>query len=243
VKPYHNTPITNASFPSSIPKRPEVQTTSAYLLPSFKYIPFVPRVSFAAVDALIKGYVQPTHLHPAHDVLSPIHRDRLLRSEAYQALLHGVQDVKDILVLVCGHGGRDMRCGILGPVLQAEFQRTLPGAGIEVAEGPVEITEPSPAGAIEGPKSEEAKQMPVARVGVISHVGGHKFAGNVIVYIPPTARGSGGAAHPLAGYGIWYGRVEPKHVDGIIRETIVGGRVIADLFRGGVRQGGEVLRL
>lgn len=93
-----------------------------------------------------------------------------------------------------------------------------------------------------------------ANVGLISHVGGHKYAGNVIVYIPPrmTVRsgsdsGSGSdsmaALHPLAGKGIWYGRVEPKHVQGIVEETVLGGRVVTDHFRGGIDRNGHILRL
>src|SRR5271170_5130611 len=106
LQPYHNVSIINASFPPSVPQRAEVQTTSAYLFPSFKYVPFLPRVSFDTVQALVKGYILPKKLNPAHDSLSPIHRDRLLRSTEYQSLLFGVQDVDDILVLVCGHRGR-----------------------------------------------------------------------------------------------------------------------------------------
>ena len=79
---------------------------SAYLLPSFKYVPFLPRVSFDAVQALVRGYLLPERLHPMHDGLSPIHRDRLLRKDAYRHLLSGVCDVADVLVLICGHGGR-----------------------------------------------------------------------------------------------------------------------------------------
>jgi (2Fe-2S) ferredoxin len=81
-----------------------------------------------------------------------------------------------------------------------------------------------------------------ARVGLISHIGGHKFAGNVIVYLPPRLKTDDGEAHPLAGHGIWYGRVEPRHVEGIISETILKGRVIEELFRGGITQDGEILR-
>ncbi|KAG4223135.1 hypothetical protein PC116_g28394 [Phytophthora cactorum] len=58
--------------------------------------------------------------------LSPIHKDRLSRKEAYQRLLYDVRDVEDILVLICGHGQRDSRCGIYGPVLQDEFEKQLP---------------------------------------------------------------------------------------------------------------------
>ena len=80
-------------------------------------------------------------------------------------------------------------------------------------------------------------------VSTISHIGGHAFAGNVIIYIPPLWPLPNGEVSPLAGRGIWYGRVEPKHVEGICKETVRDGRVIKDLFRGGIGQGGEILRL
>ena len=94
-------------------------------------------------------------------------------------------------------------------------------------------------------KDLEKKGVWGARVGLISHIGGHKFAGNVIVYIPPGLKSydDSDVPHPLAGHGIWYGRVEPKHVEGIVQETIKKGNVIKELFRGGIKQGGEILRL
>lgn len=73
---------------------------------------------------------------------------------------------------------------------------------------------------------------------MISHIGGHKWAGNVILYIPPSWKG-----HALAGKGVWYGRVEPGSVEGIVEKTVVGGTVIADLFRGGIDAERNVLRL
>ncbi|EFQ27869.1 hypothetical protein CGRA01v4_03510 [Colletotrichum graminicola] len=244
--PWHNVSVLNASFPSSTPKRSELQTTSAYLLPSFKYVPFLPRVSFDSVQALAKGYLLPETLHPMHDGLSPIHRDRLTRKEAYRSLLYGVRDVTDVLVLVCGHGGRDMRCGAMGPVLRDEFEARLEGAGVDVARGPIEVDESGgetqKIGLPHG--GETAGRGGIsARVGLISHIGGHKFAGNVIVYIPPGLRAKGGEAHPLAGKGIWYGRVEPQHVEGIVKETVLEGRVIADMFRGGIDENRKILRL
>ncbi|OBT50809.1 hypothetical protein VE04_08938 [Pseudogymnoascus sp. 24MN13] len=220
--PYHNTPLTNSSFQATTPPPylRDVPTTSAYLLPSFTYVPLIPR-SFDAVQALVKGYLLPTRLNPAHEVLSPIHQDRLKRSEAYQAFLPPAQEVEDVLVLICGHGGRDARCGVLGPVLAKGFEGALSRAGVEVLTGPGMS----------------------ARVGLISHIGGHKFAGNVILYIPPSAKLKGGEPHPLRGMGIWYGRVEPKHVEGIIAETLGEGKVVMDLFRGGVEKGKGMLRL
>ena len=121
--------------------------------------------------------------------------------------------------------------------------------------------------------TEVGKSTMRARVELCSHIGGHKFAGNVIVYIP---RGFGAGDHPshhgastgrteaeyrearggaeyearggaaegaksgsaLGGLGIWYGRVEPRHVEGLVRETVVGGRVVGELCRGVVWGGG-----
>jgi hypothetical protein len=122
----------------------------------------------------------------------------------------------------------------MAPALETEFQRVLRGVGFDSIG--------SEGGAVDGPGH--------ANVGLISHVGGHKYAGNVIVYIPPkmTVRSGSGsdstaALHPLAGKGIWYGRVEPKHVQGIVEETVLGGRVVTDHFRGGIDRNGDILRL
>jgi len=54
-----------------------------------------------------------------------------------------------------------------------------------------------------------------------SHIGGHKFAGNVIIYWP-------------SGSSVWYGRVSPKEVTAVVDETVLGGRVIPELLRAGV---------
>lgn len=277
AKPFHNVSVLNASFPASVPVgRPELQTSSAYLLPSFRYVPFLPRVSFDSVDALAKGYLLPARLHPAHDgCLSPVHRDRLTRHPAYRRLLWGVRDrVDDVLVLVCGHGGRDARCGLVGPVLRATFEHQLARVGIEPLQGPVAIPEEELAAATaaawssrssrSSPEDEKrtldaigaapdssgssvstSRRRRTARVGLISHIGGHKFAGNVIVYLPPSLRATpdGIAPHPLAGYGVWYGRVEPRHVEGLVVETILRGNVVADHFRGAINSNRDIIRL
>ncbi|KAJ3458248.1 hypothetical protein MRS44_012357 [Fusarium solani] len=238
--PFHNVSVLNSSFPSSIPPRVEVQTTSAYLLPSFKYVPFLPRISFDSVQALAKGFLLPKKLHSAHEGLSPIHRDRLTRKEAYQGLLPGVQDVRDVLVLICGHGGRDARCGIMAPVLETEFKEKLRSEGLDVLEGAVQV--PIGLEEVQRIQGEAGPEGTTARVGRISHIGGHKFAGNVIIYLPPHMK-MGDMPHPLAGHGIWYGRVEPKNVEGIVKETILKGNVVADMFRGGIDAQRRMLRI
>lgn len=110
----------------------------------------------------------------------------------------------------------------MAPVLESEFRRVLGTRGFSSAD--------------DGKTTVDAPDH--ANIGLISHVGGHKYAGNVIVYIPP-----GMTSNPLAGKGIWYGRIEPKHVEGVVSETVLGGRVLVDHFRGGIGRDGEILRL
>ena len=137
-------------------------------------------------------------------------------------------------ILICTHGGRDQRCGILGPVLIKEFE-----AQVKALEG-AELLKLQPG-------SDSNFDAHAVNVGGLSHVGGHKWAGNVIIYIPPEyqVRHEDGSVvlSPLAGKGIWYGRVEPKHVDGIIKQTILGGSIIQEMFRGGIDQNGHPVRI
>ncbi|PHH83414.1 hypothetical protein CDD82_1348 [Ophiocordyceps australis] len=257
--PFNVVSVLNASFPCTPLPRTEVLNASAYLLPSFKYVPYLPRVSFDSVRMLVQGFLLPTKLHSAHAGLSPVHRDRLTRVPLAAQALPGVCHVRDVLVLICGHGGRDGRCGIMGPVLRDEFIDKLARAGFDVRRGPI-----SPP---QGEKEENASanlQVPEqratkpdsgqtamdlaahesktgARVGLVSHIGGHKFAGNVIIYLPPGLLRDG-LAHPLAGHGIWYGRVEPRHVEGLVDETLLKGRIVLDMMRGGIDAQRQILR-
>ncbi|KAG6911634.1 hypothetical protein DXG01_007884 [Tephrocybe rancida] len=54
-----------------------------------------------------------------------------------------------------------------------------------------------------------------------SHIGGHKFAGNCVIYTPQ-------------GSSVWYGRVSPHEVEPIVVNTIIHGLVLAPLLRGGL---------
>ncbi|KAF8932790.1 hypothetical protein BGZ58_006795 [Dissophora ornata] len=99
------------------------------------------------------------------------------------------------VVMICSHKKRDKRCGVTAPILQKEFMRILRSKDLYGdCEGDVEIW-------------------------LVSHIGGHKFAGNVIV-------------HKSEGMAIWYGRVEPCHAQAIVEATIERGEVIKELFRG-----------
>ncbi len=197
-------------------------------------------------------------------------------------------------ILVCSHGQRDSRCGILGPVLHDEFKRYLdqrqgddPDSNVYALdteyfmssdEGSPETQQSDKGNRAEdqGRSVDQSTLDSISRsttytavesrlkdvtinMGMISHIGGHKWAGNVIIYFPPgfstgsttsesaenLSQHATGAQplHPLAGSSVWYGRVEPRHVEGIIEQTVVNGKVIQNLFRGGLDLHGKVLRL
>lgn len=116
----------------------------------------------------------------------------------------------------------------MGPVLLSEFRRVLRKRGFSTS------LDDNGTKHVDGPNH--------ANVGLISHIGGHKYAGNVIIYLPPSFVSSSGD-NPLAGKGLWYGRIEPKHVEGLVEETFTRGRVIKNHFRGGIGVDGQIYRL
>jgi (2Fe-2S) ferredoxin len=89
---------------------------------------------------------------------------------------------------VCVHEMRDPRCGYCGPILFALFSQELVRRGLE-------------------------RQVALHRT---SHLGGHEYAGNVIVY--PS--------------GDWYGYVTPADVARIVETHILHGQVVKDRWRG-----------
>ena len=91
------------------------------------------------------------------------------------------------MVLICGHTKRDIRCGVMAPLIEREFLAVL--------------------------KRENLAEK--VDVGLISHIGGHAYAGNVI-YFPADA-----SRMPVT----WYGRVFPENVQGIVQTTIKEGKI------------------
>ncbi|KAI0663320.1 Sucraseferredoxin-like protein [Cubamyces menziesii] len=140
------------------------------------------------------------------------------------------------VILLCSHKRRDNRCAIAAPKLQHALTVALEREGWEVHTQP---DDPS----IHGPALEELsgtedeKQAAVleklkevhptvaqekrALILFCSHIGGHKYAGNVIINTP-------------RGVSVWYGRVTPHEVDAIVKETIIGGKILPALLRGGL---------
>jgi len=214
-----------------------------------------------AVEGFIRAYLQPDKLHSAHNILGDSEKSRMTRQASLETQFAEAFALQaSPTVLICSHGGRDNRCGVMGPLLKSEFERvfshTASSIAFNSAISEVARTESrshvvSDASTnLEGARLDEENDgredstgWPWARVGLISHIGGHKFAGNVILYVPASFEIPGKGISPLAGYGIWYGRVEPKHVEGIVQATLLEGKIIEELFRGGVNSKGEMLRL
>ncbi|KAF5479673.1 hypothetical protein F2P56_000474 [Juglans regia] len=98
-------------------------------------------------------------------------------------------------VFVCSHGSRDRRCGVCGPVLIEKFKEEIDSRGLKDQ----------------------------VFVSPCSHIGGHKYAGNVIIYSP-------GPDGKIMGH--WYGYVTPDDVPALIDQHIEKGEIIEHLWRG-----------
>lgn len=100
----------------------------------------------------------------------------------------------DYVILLCSHRRRDARCGITAPLIKKELERHLRPLGL-VRDA--DDTRPGGAG-----------------IFFVSHVGGHKFAANVLVYRKKDQQM------------IWLARVRPEHCEGIVKYTVLQGKVV-----------------
>lgn len=100
----------------------------------------------------------------------------------------------EYVVLLCSHQRRDARCGLTAPIIKRELERHLRPLGLY----------------------RDANDERPGGVGIyfVSHVGGHKFAANVLVY------------RKTAQQMIWLARVRPEHCEGIVRYTLLEGKVV-----------------
>lgn len=105
------------------------------------------------------------------------------------------EKLKGCYIFICCHGSRDRRCGVCGPPLVARFKEEVDLHGLQ---GKVSI---SPC----------------------SHVGGHKYAGNVIIF---KSRVDGEVT------GHWYGYVTPEDVPNLLEQHVMKGEIVERLWRG-----------
>jgi len=215
-----------------VPEKPEVEGASrVLLLPSFTC---VKNVTPSNVPELISHVINsaPTNTTPldhkdsSASLLSPPQTP--LRSDHQLK----IQDCPhNYLILLCSQKTRDARCGQSAPLLRREFERHLRPLGLYR-----DLHDERPGG-----------------VGIyfISHVGGHKFAANVLIYRRAGVAGvqslskeeneaaeRNGAHYESAGSKkhdeepreaaqcIWLARVRPEDCENIVRYTVLQGKVV-----------------
>lgn len=202
------------------------QPTTTLILPSFK---FVDNVTPDLASDLIRFFVNnaPTTTTPLN---GPLSSNSLPSSNANDLTpLRSRPCPHAAVILLCSQKTRDARCGQSAPLLKREFERHLRPLGLYR-----DLEDDRPGG-----------------VGIyfISHVGGHKYAANVIVYRRrdfnwyskqkeeqdkaesnmPRAENSSemenATADEGANQGIWLARVRPEDCEGIVKFTVLQGKV------------------
>lgn len=147
------------------------EPTTLLVLPAFT---LVEGVRPGAVPAVVEGYINhaPTTTTPSSQSPPPPQPRSVLPPEIkIRPCPHAV------LILLCSQKTRDARCGQSAPLLRKEFERHLRPLGLAR-----DLGDDRPGG-----------------VGIyfISHVGGHKYSANVMVYRRPDPFGLDGVARGL----------------------------------------------
>jgi hypothetical protein len=189
--------------------------TTVLLLPSFT---FVDNVTPKHVPEFLKSILNnaPTNTTPVSDV-PPIGNSET--PETLPAGLSFRNCPHKYLILLCSQATRDARCGQSAPLLRRELERHLRPLGLYR-----DLHDERPGG-----------------VGIyfISHVGGHKYSANMMVYrradespvastdaTPVGSTKSSTAPTAEAAQCIWLARVRPEDCENIIRYTVLQGKVV-----------------
>ncbi|KAK3350021.1 Sucrase/ferredoxin-like-domain-containing protein [Lasiosphaeria hispida] len=218
------------------------EPTTVLLLPAFT---IVENVTPTTVPVLITEIISkaPTNDSP----LEPVTLPRALAAPLPEGTPATLTELTTrpcphrVLILLCSQRTRDARCGQSAPLLRKELQRHLQPLGLYR-----DLDDERPGG-----------------VGIyfISHVGGHKYSANMMIYRRPDAFGvdkveraklaEGERVAPIkaakpadetevegevgAGQCIWLARVKPEDCEGIVKFTVLQGKVIkpASQLRGG----------
>ncbi|KAI2786508.1 hypothetical protein POX_g08894 [Penicillium oxalicum] len=100
----------------------------------------------------------------------------------------------DYVILLCSHRRRDARCGITAPLIKREMERHLRPLGLD--------------------RDMDDSRSGGAGIFFVSHVGGHKYSANVLIYRRKEQQM------------IWLARVRPEHCEGIVKYTVLQGKVV-----------------
>ncbi|KAF8866868.1 hypothetical protein BDZ45DRAFT_639293 [Acephala macrosclerotiorum] len=223
VKPSNGRLMLSASnIPTPNHNADYTEPTTVLLLPAFTIID---NVSPKNVNSLISEYINkaPTNTSPLTPVSLPATLpDPLPTAEQITSR----PCPHRALILLCSQRTRDARCGQSAPLLRKELERHLRACGLYR-----DLDDERPGG-----------------VGIyfISHVGGHKYSANVMVYrkadafgldkiergkldgeICPAPRKENGEEEQLgAAQCIWIARVKPEDCEGLVKFTVLQGKVV-----------------
>lgn len=103
-----------------------------------------------------------------------------------------IKDLNSTYIMLCSHRTRDKKCGITAPIMKKEFDSQLRDLELYRDSG-------------------DDREGGV-KVSFINHVGGHKFAANVLIY-------------NKHGEFVWFARCTPLNVKFIINETVLHHKV------------------
>ncbi|KAF2401042.1 hypothetical protein EJ06DRAFT_582032 [Trichodelitschia bisporula] len=145
-------PLKVSASDMPVPSSMDASATTILLLPAFVLLDNVTPSSTQTLVSIIDSAPQTTSPLHTHGLSIP----RSLHGISIRACPH------EAVILLCSQRTRDVRCGQSAPLLRREFERHLRPRGLAR-----DLHDERPGG-----------------VGIyfISHVGGHKFAANVIVY-------------------------------------------------------------
>ena len=134
-------------------------------------------------------WINDLHSSEVDETLNALVPDLLSNNYDEQQLLSKHKNLsiahEKAFVFICSHTTRDKRCGVTAPYMKKMFDKRLQKYGLY------------------------RDNSDLRPDGVNSHVGGHKFAGNVQIYLKET--------RTL----IWLGRVSPKHVTSLVDHLII----------------------
>lgn len=195
------------------------EPTTVLLLPAFVVLE---NVTPKSIPAIIKTFVDnaPTNKTP----LSPFSLPQSLPDPLPSAEQVTCRPSPHrALILLCSQKTRDARCGQSAPLLRKELERHLRPLGLFR-----DLDDERPGG-----------------VGIyfISHVGGHKYSANLMIYrkadafgldhlerakgpLPPPSKEVADEQQQGAAQCIWIARVRPEDCEGIVKFTVLQGKVI-----------------
>ncbi|KAL5615156.1 hypothetical protein BROUX41_005213 [Berkeleyomyces rouxiae] len=211
------------------------EPTRVLLLPAFVYLD---QVTPANVPTLIESYINvaPTSTTelapfelPETMGASPTGHDAATGSKTpISPQIVASQCPHSVVILMCSQKTRDARCGQSAPLLKRELERHLRPLGLY---RDYDDTRPGGVG-----------------IYFISHVGGHKFSANMMVYRRPNAFGLDDVERAKLGEGevlkpnkidikplgedvgaaqcMWLARVFPQDCENIVKYTVLQGKLV-----------------